>query len=43
MPITKDNRVVGSVIIASKDKNFDLSHLRYLRLAVTVVELLING
>lgn len=43
MPIIKDDRSVGSVIIASKDKNFDLSHLRYLRLATSVVELLING
>ena len=43
MPIIKNDRSVGSVIIASKDKNFDLSHLRYLRLATSVVELLING
>lgn len=42
MPITKNGYSVGGVIIASNDNNFDLSHLKYLRLAVGIMELIID-
>lgn len=41
MPILKGSVPVGSVIICGDD-NFDLSHLKYLRLAVWVLEIIIN-
>lgn len=41
MPILLGGVSVGSVIICGED-NFDLSHLKYLRLAVWVLEIILN-
>ena len=42
MPIIKDKMVVGSIIVASKSNNFELQHIRYLKLAVGILEIFIN-
>lgn len=42
MPIKKDNAVIGAVIVASKTDNFNIEHLRYLKLAVGILEIFIN-
>lgn len=42
MPVIKDGQSVGGVIITSQEYNFDMSHLKFLRLAVGILELAIN-